>query len=68
MDFLLFNRFSHSGDIILYSTMVMEIMGGWKNTRADARFRYRHLFRNRKETKEKATARLLMGQFKVNAQ
>lgn len=46
--------------------MVMEIMGGRKNTRANARSRHRHLLRNRKETKEKAAVRLLMGQFKVS--
>lgn len=56
----------HEGDIVLYSKMVMEIMGGWKNSRADARSRHRHLLRNRKETKEEAIVRLLMGQFTVS--
>lgn len=64
-DLLFLIRNFIAGDTILYSKMVMEIMGGWKNTCADARFRHRHLFRNRKETKEKTTAGLFMGQFKV---
>lgn len=46
--------------------MAVEIVGRWKNTRADARFRHRHLLRNRKETKEKVTTGLSMGQFKVS--
>lgn len=63
--FVVDTLFFVTGDIILYSTMVMEIMGGWKNTCADARFRHRHLLRNRKETKEEITTGLFMGQFKV---
>lgn len=45
--------------------MAVEIVGRRKNTRAYARSRHRHLLRNRKETKEKVTTGLSMGQFKV---
>lgn len=50
-----------SGDIILHTTMAMEIMGRRKNSCAYAWFGHWHLLGNWKETKEKITSRLFMG-------
>lgn len=54
--FLLF-----SGNFILYATMVMEIMGGWKNSCLDNGSRCRNMFRSWEKTKKEIIIRLPMG-------
>lgn len=59
--FLLF-----AGNLILYTKMAVEILGGWQDSCAHHGLRHRHLFRSREKTKKEITFRLFVGKFKVS--
>lgn len=58
--------FPYTGDPLLHTAMAVEVLGGRQDPCADDGSGHRHLFGNRKETKENVTARLFVGEPKVS--
>lgn len=56
----------HSGNSILHTQMVMEIVGRRENTCSDDGSRYRYMLGDWEETKEETAARLFVGQSEVS--
>lgn len=62
----LISHFLFAGNLILYTKMAVEILGGWQDSCAHHGLRHRHLFRSREKTKKEITFRLFVGKFKVS--
>lgn len=55
-----------TGNPILHTTVVMEILGRWKDTSIDDGSGHWDMFGNRKEAKEEIIIRLFMGEFAIS--